>query len=82
MALKDWKKYTSGIGDSLFLYKNIKNDLWINISHVKRDYTEFYSVKITDTTKGLGPSSKHVYTKNVKTKSAALKYAKSYMRKH
>jgi len=75
MALKDWKK-TKGYKNS---WKNIKANKLISYSdwHQYKD-NKGHFVQVSDTS---WPFTVRI-DKSFKTKSAALKYAKDYMKKH
>ena len=76
MATKDWKK-ESGVGVVDHLWKNQKNsnEVWV------------YKIRLSDDKIGWAvtirnPGGSTAPDKSFKTKSQALKFAKSYMRKH
>lgn len=71
-ALKDWKKMEAPIAGN-FLFENIKNTN--RLSGFRNYPHKNYSIK-------LWVNMSEKWNKNFKTKSQALKFAKSYMRKH
>ena len=68
MALKDWKKVKAGIMG--WEHKRLK--ILVRLGQEKG---EFYNIKIIE-------YGRTTLDKYFKTKSQALKFAKSYMRKH
>ncbi len=68
MAIKDWKK----IGKS----KEFEYEFWHNNKRTKVVVTKF------PLNKGWGVFRNKQWLKSFRTKSTALKFAKSYMRKH
>jgi hypothetical protein len=69
MALKDWKKTKHGINE----WYSFKADNFLIINS-----REKYTVEVWTSP----PKDDIVFSKKFKTKSKALKFAKSYMRKH
>jgi len=73
MALKDWKKIKNDKWQQGW-YKIINGkQRWILVNHsdMRKEYEFVYLSR-----------ARHIITKHFKTKTQALKFAKSYMRKH
>lgn len=70
MALKDWKKKT---GENTWIKKNDSVELITNLNKLGHITGYEVDIYIFD--------SRHII-KQFKTKSKALRFAKSYMRKH
>ena len=68
MALKDWKKNTGLSWTNLEIYQQVTLEPDNTIVQIKKVNVE-------------GSWKRHI-TKRFKTKAQALKFAKSYMRKH
>ena len=74
MATKDWKKETDT--SKMILYVNKYNNKFnVDVFYYRFHYKNKWLVKTAITDESLK-------IKTFKTKSQALKYAKSYMRKH
>jgi len=89
MALKDWKKIRN---DNTFIVYNKKGKPWqtyqlvIGKYHPKRLFSKYSNKWYVDTPKTTNLTASGIYIqmggKTFNTKSQALKYAKTYMRKH
>jgi hypothetical protein len=71
MALKDWKKTR---------YVHDKNDTWIDYTN-KNTGSKVHIFRYAKNNWSINVNSS-ILEREVKTKSQALKFAKSYMRKH
>ena len=74
MALKDWEKVTGNDGDIIISYK--RKGIFGMQLYVSKAFNEY----IFSVSEGL--SYRADDTRNFKSKSQALKFAKSYMRTH
>jgi hypothetical protein len=80
MALKDWRRDgTKADGDVAFYSK--KNNTSIFITDDSSDESEQWDLVILST-RSYMPGTKTIYRETIESYSQALKFAKSYMRKH
>jgi len=77
MATKDWKKEYTGSHVPSFIYKTKEGSL--QLVGRKFNDAENWEVFVVEPYNDL---TKHIVEKEFKTKSQALSFAKSYMRKH
>lgn len=77
MALKDWKKTRSG--KTGIRWVNEKTGIIVFLHTLKKEWGFIHDVLAVEV---MGSHAEHIITKDFKTKSQALRFAKEYMRTH